>query len=92
MGDIDAGYFYTKGVNQPLVKSDIQLEFEGGAPSTFSMVLKDKDGLEYRVTGEVVRYGLIPMDDAMNLIETLSKYDWDGKKGYGIAEFLIPKS
>lgn len=90
-GDIDAGYFHTRGVNRPLVKSDIKLSFKGEVPSTFTMVLTDNEGLEYRVTGEVVRYGLIPMDDAMNLIETLSKYSWDGKEGYGIAEFLIPK-
>jgi hypothetical protein len=89
--DIDAGYIYTGGVNRPLVKSDIKLEYQGGVPSWFLMVLQDKDGREYTVTGEVVRFGLIPMDKSMNLFETLSKYSWDGKEGYGIAEFLIPK-
>ncbi|MBP2045661.1 DUF7065 domain-containing protein [Methanobacterium aggregans] len=90
-GDIDAGYFYTGSVNEPLVKSDISLEFNNGIPSKFSMNLFDKKGSEYSVTGEVVRFGMIPVDEKMILIETLSKYNWDGKEGHGIAEFLVPK-
>ncbi|PKL66702.1 MAG: hypothetical protein CVV28_09900 [Methanobacteriales archaeon HGW-Methanobacteriales-1] len=91
-GDIDAGYFYTDSVNQPLIKSDIDVEFNKGIPSCFSMALLDKKGSEYSVTGEVVRFGMIPVDEKMILIETLSKYIWNDKEGYGIAEFLIPKS
>ena len=91
-GDIDAGYFYTDSVNEALVKSDINVEFNKGIPSSFSMALMDKKGSEYSVNGEVVRFGMIPVDEKMILIETLSKYKWDGKEGYGIAEFLVPKS
>lgn len=90
-GEIDAGYFYTGKVNHPLVKSVVGLEFKDEVPSQFSMVLEDKDNQKYRVSGEVVRYGLIPMDEAMNLYETLAIYTWEGKVGYGVAEFLIPK-
>ncbi len=91
-GDIDAGYFYTDSVNEPLIKSDIDVEFNNGIPSSFSMALFDKKGSEYSIEGEVVRFGMIPVDDKMILIETLSKYKWDEKEGYGIAEFLIPKT
>ncbi len=90
-GDIDAGYFYTKSVNEPLIKSDIDLEFNNGIPSKFTMNLFDKKGTEYPVNGEVIRFGMIPVDGGMILIETLSKYNWNDKEGYGIAEFLIPK-
>jgi hypothetical protein len=90
-GDIDAGYFYTGSVNEALVKSDIDLEFNKGIPSTFSMNLFDKKGSEYAVDGEVIRFGMIPVDEKMILIETLSKYKWVEKEGYGIAEFLVPK-
>jgi hypothetical protein len=90
-GDIDAGYFYTGNVNEPLVKSDIDVEFNNGIPATFSMTLFDKRGSKYPVSGEVIRFGMIPVDREMILIETLSKYDWEGKEGYGIAEFLISK-
>lgn len=90
-GDIDAGYFYTDSVNEPLVKSDINLEFDNGIPSMFTMTLFDKKGTEYSVAGEVIRFGMIPVDEKMILIETLSKYTWEGKEGYGIAEFLVPK-
>lgn len=91
-GDIDAGYFYTNSVNEPLVKSDIDVEFNNGIPSSFSMALFDKKGSKYLVTGEVVRFGMIPVDDKMLLIETISKYKWEDKEGYGIAEFLVPKT
>lgn len=90
-GEIDAGYFYTGKVNHPLVKSMVDLEFKEEVPARFNMVLEDKDGEEYKVYGDVLRYGLIPMDEAMNLYETLARYTWEGKEGYGIAEFLIPK-
>ncbi|MGZ7120296.1 MAG: DUF7064 domain-containing protein, partial [Methanobacterium sp.] len=90
-GDIDAGYFYLNSINEPLVKSDIDVEFTGGIPSKFQMTLFDKKGSEYAVTGEVIRFGMIPVDGGMILIETLSKYSWKGKKGFGVAEFLVPK-
>lgn len=90
-GDIDAGYFYTGSVNEPLVKSDIDVEFSNGIPSKFQMILFDKKESKYSVTGEVIRFGMIPVDERMNLIETLSRYKWEGKEGYDIAEFLIPK-
>ncbi len=90
-GDIDAGYFYTGSVNVPLVKSDINVKFNNGIPSMFSMTLIDKKGFKYSVDGEVIRFGMIPIDGDMILIETLSRYNWDGKTGYGVAEFLVPK-
>lgn len=90
-GDVDAGYFYSGSVNQPLIKSDIDVEFNNGIPSKFSMFLFDKKGSQYSVTGEVIRFGMIPVDEEMILLETLSKYNWDDKEGYGVAEFLVPK-
>jgi hypothetical protein len=89
-GDIDAGYFYINSVNEPLIKSDINLEFSNGIPSRFSMTLNDKKDNEYSVIGEVIRFGMIPVDGGMILIETLSKYNWNDKEGYGVAEFLVP--
>lgn len=90
-GDIDAGYFYTNSINEPLIKSEIDVEFNNGIPSKFSMNLFDKKGSKYSVNGEVIRFGMIPVDDGMMLIETLSKYKWDDKEGHGVAEFLIKK-
>ena len=91
-GDIDAGYFHIDSVNEPLIRSEIDLEYSNGLPSNFNMNLFDKKGSKYTVAGEVVRFGLIPVDDNMLLIETISKYIWENKEGYGVAEFLIRKS
>jgi hypothetical protein len=90
-GEVDAGYFYTNQANQALIKSDIDVEFQEGIPQKFTMALYDKTEQKYLVEGEVVRYGMIPVDENMILIETLSRYNWDGNEGYGIAEFLLPK-
>ncbi|BDZ70935.1 DUF7065 domain-containing protein [Methanobacterium petrolearium] len=90
-GDVDAGYFYTGSVNEPLIKSDIDVKLDNGIPSTFKMSLFDKKGSIYQVNGEVIRLGMIPVDERMILIETLSRYNWEGKEGYGVAEFLVPK-
>jgi hypothetical protein len=90
-GDVDAGYFYTNSVNEPLVKSDIDVEFNKGIPSKFKITLSDKKSSKYSVNGKVIRFGMIPVDEKMILIETISKYIWEGKEGYGIAEFLVPK-
>ena len=50
-----------------------------------------KKGSKYSIVGEVVKFGMIPVDKEKILIETLSKYNWDDKEGYGIAEFLVNK-
>ncbi|MGZ7160888.1 MAG: DUF7064 domain-containing protein, partial [Methanobacterium sp.] len=60
-------------------------------PSKFQMTLFDKKGSEYVVNGKVIRFGMIPVEGGMILIETLSRYSWEGKKGFGVAEFLVPK-
>ncbi|MDZ4170581.1 MAG: hypothetical protein U1C19_00325 [Methanobacteriaceae archaeon] len=91
-GDIDAGYFHINGVNEALIQADIDVEFNKGIPSKFQMILRDKKGSQYSVDGEIIRMGMIPVDGDMMLIETLSRYNWDGKDGYGVAEFLVPKS
>jgi len=91
-GDIDAGYFHIDSVNEPLIRSEIDLKYSNGMPSNFNMNLFDKKGSKYEVAGEVVRFGMIPVDDNMLLIETISKYNWENKEGYGVAEFLIRKS
>lgn len=90
-GDIDAGYFYHDSINKPLIKSDIDVKFDKGIPSSFSMTLFDKKDSSYPVNGEVIRFGMVPVDGDMVLIETISKYKWLDKEGFGVAEFLIPK-
>lgn len=90
-GEVDAGYFHTNHQNMPIIKSDVDLKLDNGIPTKFTMKLEDNEDNQYHVEGEIIRFGLIPVDERMNLIETLSKYNWNGKEGYGIAEFLLRK-
>ena len=91
MGDVDAGYFFTKGDNQPLNQVSIDLRSENGVPSSFTLGMKDVSDSSYDVEGKVIRFAALPMgnQNEMMLIETISEYVWDGKKGFGIAEFLV---
>lgn len=90
-GDVDAGYFHIDGENRPLNRASIDIRAEDGIPSTFSMRIGDVLGSTYEVEGRVVRYAALPMGNnaEMMLIETISEYLWDGKRGFGIAEFLV---
>ncbi len=90
-GDVDAGYFFTGGGNRPLNRASIDLRSENGIPSSFAMKMKDVSGASYDVEGKVIRFAALPMgnQNEMLLIETISEYAWNGKKGFGIAEFLV---
>ncbi len=91
-GEVDAGYFHTGSVNKLLIRSDIEIGFKERIPSTLSMRLVDNKGSEYSVSGEIIRYGMIPVEGGMTLIEGICKYKWGEKEGYGVAEFLVPKN
>lgn len=90
-GDVDAGYIYTSGENRPLNKVSLDVDMKDGVPKSFVMRIGDMSGMEYDVSGEVIRFAALPMGDSneMMLIETISEYIWEGKKGFGIAEFLV---
>ena len=94
MGDVDAGYFYTRDDNQPLNQVSIDLDYENGIPSKFTLNMKDISGTSYAVDGKVIRYAMLPMgnNNEMLLVETISEYVWDGKKGFGMAEFLVRRN
>lgn len=90
-GDVDAGYIFTDGENRPLNRVSLSLDSEGGLPKAFAMTVWDASGGSYDIEGRVIRFAALPMGDEneMMLIETISEYIWDGKKGFGIAEFLV---
>lgn len=91
-GDVDAGFFCENGTNNPLVLSEIDVDSSAGIPTGFSMILTDKYGKKYNVDGRIIRHAALPFSGSkdMLLIETISETEWNGKIGYGIAEFLIP--
>lgn len=91
-GAVNAGFFGSNDENDPIVGSEVELSYENGIPSGYDMVLKGKSGKEYPVKGEVMHSAFLPLEGSkkMMLIETISKTEWNGKTGYGIAEFLVP--
>ena len=94
MGDVDAGYVGTKDSNDPIVKIDVELKYNGDIPSGYDMTMTGKSGKKYVVKAEILKHAQLPMQGSkdMMLIETISKttIDCHPMPGFGIAEFLVP--
>lgn len=97
-GEVDAGFIHLKGRNVPLVKADIHTDYaEDGFPSSLSMALTDKEGRTHMVTAKAIRKAALPFQSADGkslsiLYEPLARYEYEGKEGYGVAEYLVKKS
>lgn len=91
-GEVDAGYFHANGRNNPLNAADIKVNYKEGVPCCYSMKLFSIDGKEYPVEGSIIRFAMLPFGGSkqMVLIESIAETKWNGKKGFGIAEFLVP--
>lgn len=96
-GEVSAGYFHLNGRNLPLVKADVRTVLDpDGTPRSLAMSLVDKEGCKHKVTAEVMRLVAMPFpsrdgSSVSVMHETLAEYDFNGQKGYGIAEYLVRK-
>jgi hypothetical protein len=90
-GDVDAGYVGTSESNDPVIKIDVDVGYEGGMPSGYEMRMHAKSGRKYDVKAKVIGRAVLPMQGSneMLLVETISETEMDSRTGYGIAEFLI---
>ena len=97
-GEVSAGYFHLNGRNLPLVSADVRTVLDpDGTPRSLAMSLVDKFGGKHKVTAEVLRMVAMPFPGrdgkTMSVMhETLAEYDFNGQKGYGIAEYLVRKN
>jgi hypothetical protein len=97
-GEVSAGYFHINGRNLPLVKADVRTVLDpDGTPRSLAMSLVDKYGGKHKVTAEVLRMVAMPFPGrdgkTMSVMhETLAEYTFNGRKGYGIAEYLVRKA
>ena len=91
-GDVDAGYVGTEKSNDPVVKIDVEIGYDGSLPSSYVMTMHCKSGAKHDVKARILRHAQLPMQGSkdMMLIETISETEMEGMKGYGIAEFLVP--
>lgn len=93
-GDVDAGYFCRNGKNNIVNKANIDVSFDDrGIPTDYKMDMIDVDGVTYPMKGRIIRYAMLPFEGSkpMLLIESIAETEWKKKKGYGIAEFLVPR-
>lgn len=91
--DIYNGFVTRDGTNYPLrrVVLDTGFEEDGVTQSSLAFRLEDTGGKVIEVAGDVL--SVIPLHlesgDHRTLVnEALTEYRWDGRTGYGIAEYL----
>lgn len=91
--DVFNGFICRGGVNYPLRRAALTTEFEddGVTQKKVHFTVEDTGGEVFEVTGEVLT--VIPLDlrdrGYSTLVnEALTEYHWNGRTGYGIAEYL----
>jgi len=96
-GEVDAGFLHVDGEDHPITSAKIDTQYgDDGAPKLFNMEITDKEGNVRNISANVLKNIVLPFlgEDKRSISmmhETLAVYDMDGKKGYGIAEYLIKK-
>ena len=94
-GEVSAGFVHLDGRTVPLAHADIVTSLDArGWPSSLEMALTDSEGGTHMVTVEVMRSVQVPFvgrdgKSSSLMHETLARYVWRGRTGYGIAEVLL---
>jgi len=94
-GEVSAGFVHLDGRTIALVHAEVAPSLDDkGRPRSLQMTLTDEEGGKHTVTAEVMRSVQLPFvgrngKSSSLMHETLSRYHWSSKTGYGIAEFLI---
>lgn len=91
--DIFNGFVCRDGKNYPVRRAELRTEFEedGTTQKSLAFSLEDTSGKVIEVAGRVLT--VIPLDlrsrgHATMVNEALAEYEWEGRKAYGIAEYL----
>lgn len=94
-GEVSAGFVHLDGRTVALVHADVATSLDArGWPRSLEMTLTDRKGGKHLVTAEVMRSVQVPFvgrdgRSSSLMHETLARYRWDGRTGYGIAEVLL---
>ena len=93
--DMYLGYIIREGQNFPLKDCWLESEFEsdGRTQKKVSFRIEDVGGFRMSVTGQVLSvcvFHLTKKEEGKHTIvnEALTEYHWDGKKAFGISEYL----
>jgi len=91
--DVFNGFLCYGGTNHPVRRAELETDFEedGLTQKAVRFRFEDVDGRAIEVAGDVLT--VIPLDlraRGHNTIvnEGLARYRWEGREGYGIAEYL----
>ncbi len=92
-GEVVAGFVHRDGRSLAVRRATVETRYAAkGGPQSFDIDIADEEGKRHLISGAVVRETALPFekDGARSLLfETLAEYDWRGRKGYGIAEYLL---
>ena len=93
-GEVTAGFVHEGGRNIPIVGAQVSTVLENdGSPRSLELLMTDKNGIEYRASATVLKVARMPFPGRdgkkMSVMhETLAEYQFKGRTGYGIAEYL----
>ena len=90
--EIDVGFIMKGKENIPVEEIQESTVYYGNTQKEFVYEVWDRNGDFYTLTGEVMKTVQIPYkkgDSVSILNENLSTFECEGKKGFGIAEYLV---
>ncbi|MDH4122474.1 MAG: PEP-utilizing enzyme [Thermoplasmata archaeon] len=94
IGEVYAGFIFEDGKNIPILNAEISPRYDSkGRPLDFKMKLYDKIGNTHEIDAIIIRDAIVTFevqDGRMGSVmhETLAKYKFRDRTGFGIAEFL----
>jgi hypothetical protein len=89
-GDLHRGWVWRDGSHTSIVGWDIHTEVaDDGLTHEVSHVrATDKTGRVHKLRGDMLRVARLPHGDGTVVIEGLARWAYEGREGYGVAEYL----
>jgi len=93
--EIDSGFLHLHGTNVAIKRADIRTALDpDGSVKSFELMLHDREGGSHKFNVSVMRQTKLPFPsrDGKSLSmmhETLARFSFGGKIGYGIVEYLV---
>jgi hypothetical protein len=95
-GETAGGFMMRDGLVAPIAdcETETELDPELGCQRTFVARARDSEGRRTKLTGRAVEVAPLRQrrDGRLTLVnEGLTEYDWDGRRTFGISEYLIQR-
>jgi hypothetical protein len=93
--EVASGFLHLHGTNVAIKKADIRTSLDpDGSVKSFELTLQDQMGETHKFSASIIRKTKLPFpcrdDKSLSMMhETLTRFSFGGKIGYGIVEYLV---